>query len=102
MEDKIQKIMDALGDCIDLDGVSDRDYSMFRDSVSVIMYADEKDAEIARLRDDALRMRWLLAGNGYFMEHEMLCGYGPCDDKKQDEARRCIDEAMAETQEQKQ
>jgi hypothetical protein len=43
---------------------------------------------------DAKRMRWMLAGNGYFMEEEMLCGHGPCSEKEQDEARRQIDAAM--------
>ena len=46
---------------------------------------------------DASRMRWLLAGNGYFMEENMLCGHGPCDKEEQDEARRKIDEEMAES-----
>ena len=45
---------------------------------------------------DAKRMRWMLAGNGYFMEEEMLCGHSPCDEEEQDRARRLIDEAMAE------
>lgn len=43
---------------------------------------------------DAARMRWLLSGNGYFMEEEMLCGHGPCGPEEQDEARRKIDAAM--------
>lgn len=43
---------------------------------------------------DAKRMRWILAGNGYFMEEEMLCGHKPCDEYEQNEARRIIDEAM--------
>ncbi len=43
---------------------------------------------------DAERMRWMLAGNGYFMEEEMLCGHGPCSEEEQDEARRQIDAAM--------
>ena len=41
---------------------------------------------------DAKRFRWLLDGNGYFMEEAMLCGHGPCDDKEQDEARVAIDD----------
>ena len=43
---------------------------------------------------DAKRMRWLLAGNGYFMEEQMLCGYGTYDEDEQDAARRKIDDAM--------
>ncbi len=45
---------------------------------------------------DADRMRWMLAGNGYFMEEEMLCGHGPCSEEEQAAARRKIDEAMRE------
>ena len=44
---------------------------------------------------DAKRMAWLLDGNGYFMEHEYLCGHHPASEKQQAEARRAIDEAMA-------
>jgi len=43
---------------------------------------------------DAARMRWLLNGNGYFMEEEMLCGHGPTDEAEQDKARLQIDAAM--------
>ena len=43
---------------------------------------------------DARRMRWILSGNGYFMEEEMLCGHDPCEEAEQDMARRRIDEAM--------
>lgn len=42
---------------------------------------------------DARRFRWLLAGNGYFMEEEMLCGVAPADEAEQDKARQMIDEA---------
>lgn len=48
-------------------------------------------------RDDALdaaRFRWLLDGNGYFMEEESLCGHAPTSDAQKDRARREIDEAM--------
>lgn len=44
---------------------------------------------------DAARMRWLLQGNGYFMEEEGLCGHGPCDEREMNIARREIDEHMA-------
>ena len=44
---------------------------------------------------DARRLRWVLDGNGYFMEEQMLCGHPPCDDEEKDDARRAIDEAMA-------
>ena len=44
---------------------------------------------------DARRMRWILSGHGYFMEEEMLCGHGPCNEDEQDAARARIDEAMS-------
>lgn len=44
---------------------------------------------------DAKRFRWLLSGNGYFMEEEMLCGHSPTDDNERDDARRRIDQAMS-------
>lgn len=47
---------------------------------------------------EARRMRWMLAGNGYFMEEEGLCGHGPCDDTEQDDARRRIDDAIQESE----
>lgn len=53
-----------------------------------------KDAEIAALKADAERMRWILDGNGYFMEHEMLCGHGPCSEEDKNAARAVIDAAM--------
>jgi len=45
---------------------------------------------------DAKRMRWLLSGNGYFMEEEGLCGpwQDPNDEKEKDRARVVIDEEM--------
>lgn len=43
---------------------------------------------------DAKRFRWLLDGNGYFMEENGLCGHGPCDVTECNTARRKIDEAM--------
>jgi hypothetical protein len=43
---------------------------------------------------DAKRFRWLLSGNGYFMEEEMICGHAPTDDAERDKAREKIDEAM--------
>lgn len=46
---------------------------------------------------DARRFRWILAGNGFFLEEQMLCGYTPCGDDEQDTARRLIDEAMSGT-----
>ncbi len=45
---------------------------------------------------DALRFRWLLAGNGYFLEEGNLCGTSPTSQEEQDEARAAIDEAMQE------
>lgn len=46
--------------------------------------------------DDAARFRWLLNGNGYFMEHEYLCGGGHSTEEERAEARRKIDAAMQE------
>jgi hypothetical protein len=47
---------------------------------------------------DARRFRWLLAGNGYFLEENMLCGHPPCSEDEQDQARIEIDEAMSGNQ----
>ncbi len=44
---------------------------------------------------DAKRFRWLLSGNGYFMEENFLCGHAPTTPEEQDKARAEIDEAMA-------
>ena len=49
------------------------------------------------IKADAQRMRWILAGNGYFLEEEHLCGCGPCQGDEQDAARRRIDEEMNAT-----
>lgn len=46
--------------------------------------------------DDARRMRWMLGGNGYFMEENFLCGHGRCPEAEQNEARRKIDQAIIE------
>jgi len=59
---------------------------------------DNKGLRIALLideeiKEDAKRMRWLLAGNGYFMEEQGLCGYKPCGRQEQNEARIEIDAA---------
>jgi hypothetical protein len=43
---------------------------------------------------DARRFRWLLDGNGYFMEENYLCGHFPTTDKERDKARAWIDQAM--------
>lgn len=45
---------------------------------------------------DAERFRWLLNGNGYFLEEEGVCGHAPCGEAEQDDARARIDKAMAE------
>lgn len=59
----------------------------------------EVHPKFAALAADAARLRWMLAGNGYFLEEEMLCGHRGCSQEEQDEARRKIDAAMAsETQ----
>jgi hypothetical protein len=43
---------------------------------------------------DARRFRWLLAGNGYFLEEAGLCGRPSASQEEQDRARAEIDEAM--------
>ncbi len=43
---------------------------------------------------DAERFRWLLKGNGYYMEENSLCGNWDPDSYDQDYARRCIDEEI--------
>ena len=50
---------------------------------------------------DAMRMRWILNGNGYFMEEWGLCGHAPCDEDEQNAARRAIDGAMNYEEEKK-
>ena len=45
---------------------------------------------------DAARMRWILQGNGYFMEEQGLCGHGPCDEQEINDARREIDKRMTQ------
>tara|TARA_R110001599_G_scaffold100770_1_gene258087 strand:+ start:980 stop:1396 length:417 start_codon:yes stop_codon:yes gene_type:complete len=55
----------------------------------------EHDIDIS-IEADALRMRWLLDGNGYFMEHESLCALKPSSDAEKMNARKLIDQAMNE------
>lgn len=43
---------------------------------------------------DAARFRWLLEGNGYFMEENYLCGHFPTSETERDKARAEIDSAM--------
>ena len=50
--------------------------------------ADTSDAA------DAARFRWILEGNGYFMEETGLCGIGPCDQAEKNKARLEIDKEM--------
>lgn len=45
---------------------------------------------------DARRFRWLLNGNGYFMEENSLCGSSPCREGEQDDAREWIDKEIAD------
>lgn len=40
---------------------------------------------------DAKRFRWLLSGNGYFLEESFLCGRGNNAKEAQDRAREAID-----------
>lgn len=54
----------------------------------------EAARRLKELEADAARFRWLLNGNGYFMEEEGICGHGPYDEQEQNEARAKIDEAM--------
>jgi len=55
-----------------------------------MMPLDKSDAA------DAARLRWMLNGNGYFLEEEGLCGHF-CDEGA-DRGRRAIDERMSEGQ----
>lgn len=48
----------------------------------------------AGVAEDAARFRWLLDGNGFFMEEQVLCCFAPCSDDEKANARRAIDEAM--------
>lgn len=50
------------------------------------MAIDKSDAA------DAARFRWLLEGNGYYMEEEFLCGHMPTDEAERDRARQRIDD----------
>ena len=52
-----------------------------------------KPIEETRIDDeaDAARFRWLLNGNGYFMEEEYLCGPGRNSEIDKAEARQKID-----------
>jgi hypothetical protein len=43
---------------------------------------------------DAKRFRWLLKGNGYYMEENFLCGNWEPNSDDQDYARSCIDEEI--------
>ena len=45
---------------------------------------------------DAARLRWMLAGNGFVLEEEGLCGFKPTGPTEQDKARRDIDAAIAQ------
>ena len=45
---------------------------------------------------DAKRFRWLLNGNGYFMEENYLCGHDDPSEEEQDDARAEIDKEMNE------
>lgn len=67
------------------------------------MMPDASNAE-SRVLDrsdaaDAARLRWMLNGNGYFLEENSLCGQGPrgVAAEEMDEARRMIDDAMGVT-----
>ena len=53
--------------------------------------ADEIDRSIGA---DAKRFRWLLDGNGYFMEEEMLCSPHSHTEEDKDKARIAIDRQM--------
>ena len=53
--------------------------------------------QATEVRKDAARMRWLLDGNGYFMEEEMLCGHGSPSEEEKNAARAAIDAQMLAT-----
>ena len=69
--------------------------SMYKDDYGEWVLYEDAAARIAELEADAARFRWMLDGNGYFMEEAGLCGYAP-DEKEKDRARLEIDEAMAD------
>lgn len=52
--------------------------------------------EASDIAEDAARMRWILNGNGYFLEERAICGHAPCHPEEQNQARRAIDMAMEE------
>lgn len=58
--------------------------------------SDEKDIDRS-CEADAKRFRWLIDGNGYFMEENSLCHF-LASDKEKDEARKLIDETMEQNQ----
>lgn len=60
--------------------------------VALIRLSDYEilQAECEKLRKDAERYRWMCDGNGYFLEHEMLCGF----ENEKAEADAAIDAAM--------
>lgn len=89
MSDLIQRLERATN------GEFDEDYSA-QDYLNLCHEALAALQSSAADKADAERMRWLLSGNGYFMEEEMLCGHGPCSQEEQDDARRKIDAAMLE------
>jgi hypothetical protein len=43
---------------------------------------------------DAARFRWILEGNGYYMEETGLCGISPCSEEEKNLARLKIDKEM--------
>jgi hypothetical protein len=48
-------------------------------------------------KDDAENFRWLLEGNGFFMEGQDLCGYVPCSPAEKEQARTAIRAARLAT-----
>ena len=66
------------------------------DLVHKILNGDDLTIEIGfkSEKSDARRMRWLLEGNGYFMEENFLCGSMNSDEDEKNKARTIIDEAM--------
>ncbi len=59
-----------------------------------IELVQELTKTIRDMKPDADRFRWLLSGNGYFMEEQRLCGHWPADDKEQSDARQIIDDEI--------
>lgn len=93
---------------VGLDGFTIEDLAKHYPGVSVAIHVKDGDdwvpvrmEEVKRLREceaDAKRMRWLLDGNGYFMEDSYLCSGAIFDEEDKRKARQMIDSEMEAAQ----